>query len=79
MSTCISIHGEYSAHTLDDGDERFTCSRCGVFDEARIYEALEMALRMHEVQFERANRAEAELARIQSVLRGASVNRNGAR
>lgn len=30
MSTCISRHGEYSEHTLDD---EFTCTLCGVLDE----------------------------------------------
>lgn len=30
MSACISRHGEYSSHDLDD---EFTCKLCGVLDE----------------------------------------------
>lgn len=30
MSTCISQHGEYSAHALDSD---FRCTLCGVLDE----------------------------------------------
>lgn len=30
MSTCISFHGEFGSHTLDDA---YTCTLCGVLDE----------------------------------------------
>lgn len=38
MSTCISWHGEFSRHELDD---EYTCKLCGVLDE----EALRAELR----------------------------------
>ena len=43
MSTCISGRGEYGSHTFEDPKQRFTCSWCGVLDEAAIYDALEQA------------------------------------
>ncbi len=65
MSTCISTHGEYSEHTPENGT--FVCGRCGVEDWpeamahiARLTERLDLALDMHRVQYERANRVTAE-------------------
>lgn len=65
MSTCISKHGEYGDHTPENGT--FVCGRCGVEDWpeamahiARLAERLELAITMHGVQFERANRVTAE-------------------
>lgn len=59
MSTCISRHGEYSDHTLDD---EYECTRCHVLDE----DALQAEL--HNVTRER-DQARAELER----LHGANV------
>ena len=33
MSTCISSQGEFSSHELGTGDQEFTCTLCGAFDE----------------------------------------------
>lgn len=33
MSKCISRHGEYSEHTVGEGDSEFTCQWCWSFDE----------------------------------------------
>src|SRR5690554_5800776 len=35
MSTCISMHGEYSDHTINDD---FICTRCDVLDEDALIE-----------------------------------------
>lgn len=43
MSTCISREGEYGAHGLGEGAERFTCTRCYVFDEDAAMAALAQA------------------------------------
>ena len=46
MSRCISSHGEYSEHTFlpsgpaTRGEDRFTCTLCGDFDEWAAVEAL---------------------------------------
>lgn len=37
MSTCISRHGEFGEHTLDDSH---TCTRCYVLDEEALRAAL---------------------------------------
>lgn len=37
MSTCISRHGEYGFHTPDD---EYTCTLCGVLDEAGLVDEL---------------------------------------
>jgi hypothetical protein len=57
MSTCISRHGEYSAHTVGDD---FYCEFCGAFDEqAAVDEAYKRG---------RAEQAAADRARIEAVL-----------
>jgi hypothetical protein len=38
MSTCISRHGEYSSHELDD---TFVCARCAMLDEDAIVAELQ--------------------------------------
>ncbi|WP_460791376.1 hypothetical protein [Nocardioides maradonensis] len=43
MSTCISREGEYGEHVLGEGAERFTCTRCYVFDENAAMAALAQA------------------------------------
>lgn len=43
MSTCISRHGEYSAHG-PLGDD-FYCTRCGVLDETAMRRGVEAAVR----------------------------------
>ena len=44
MSQCISRHGEYSEHDLDEtGEHEFTCKRCWVFDEDAALSALRRA------------------------------------
>ena len=46
MSACISSRGEYSEHTFPHpkaaarGEDRFTCTLCGDFDESAAMEAL---------------------------------------
>jgi hypothetical protein len=37
VSTCISKHGEFSSHEVDD---EFTCRLCGSFDEAGALERI---------------------------------------
>jgi hypothetical protein len=65
VSVCISQHGEFSNHAPENGD--FVCGRCGelAWDElmdhiARLSERLDLAVTMHGVQLERANRVTAE-------------------
>jgi len=48
MSTCISSHGEYGSHELDD---TYVCARCGVLDEDAL---------IAELQRHRADLAEAK-------------------
>ena len=49
MSRCISSHGEYSEHTFPHpkaaarGEDRFTCTLCGDFDESAAMGALRTA------------------------------------
>ncbi len=46
MSRCISSRGEYSEHTFSKsagGEDRFTCTLCGVFDEWEALDALRTA------------------------------------
>ena len=49
MSRCISSRGEYSEHTFPHpkaaarGEDRFTCTLCGVFDEGEALDALRTA------------------------------------
>lgn len=48
MSRCISSHGEYGEHTFPTpesarGEDRFTCTLCGVFDEWEALDALRTA------------------------------------
>lgn len=73
MSTCISTHGEYGDHE-PEGDT-FTCVRCGAEDWAeamahiaRLAERLDLAVTMHGVQYERANRVTAENDRMAGAL-----------
>lgn len=42
MSTCISQHGEYSAHTPDD---TYTCTLCGALDEQGLLDEIERLTR----------------------------------
>lgn len=51
MSTCISRHGEWSDHILDDA---YTCTRCLVLDEDALVDELRQARsRLAEVEAER--------------------------
>ena len=49
MSACISSRGEYSEHTFPHpkaaarGEDRFTCTLCGDFDESAAMGALRTA------------------------------------
>lgn len=42
MSECISEHGEFAGHVLDEfGDRRFVCCRCDTFDREAALRELE--------------------------------------
>lgn len=45
MSTCISRHGEWSDHILDDA---YTCTRCLVLDEDALVDELRRVRRLHD-------------------------------
>ena len=64
MSTCISEHGEYSDHTLDDS---YVCSRCHVLDEDAAIEELKR-LRQERAEFD----AWAEQLRYERRLLGSA-------
>ena len=66
MSRCISSRGEYSEHAFPPpesarGEDRFTCTLCGVFDE---WEALDALAHMTEAR----DNARAEVERLTALI-----------
>ena len=79
MSRCISSRGEYSEHTFlhpksaARGEDRFTCTLCGDFDEWAAMEALLAAEAIAEAAREYVRVLDA-WARGEGVSRAAALN-----
>ena len=78
MSRCISSHGEYSEHTFPTpesarGEDRFTCTLCGVFDEWVALDALRTAEAIAEAarEYERIRRAHLDHGPLLSARKAA--------